>query len=191
MPKKKYSEYTYKCTKHTNCLFEARLKFVTVDQSSSKSQSSHKYSWRLYSRGAHSEEFTSNQVKKGIDPQFLDFVDFENERNTGPKMILRGLKESVWPDEVPFPTTLQISNRKALMAGKKEGPLTQYKYTPNLIKWVNEHLVKSKEQFDILSEHQFFTMGYVEYDKKKQRMVNWSLALHLPILLKVTSSQQL
>ena len=94
------------------------------------------------------QEFTSNQVKKGIDPQFLDFVDFENERNTGPKMILRGLKESVWPDEVPFPTTLQISNRKALMTVKKEGPLTQYMYTHNLIKWVNEHLVKSKEQFD-------------------------------------------
>ena len=161
--KKKYSEYTFKCGKHSNCPFQSRLKFVKKDQSSNPTIKAH--SWIIYYRGVHSEDFTSIQVKKGIDPLYLNFIDFENERNTAPKQILRRLKDMDWSDQVPFPTTIQISNRKAIMNSRKEGPVSQFMYAPNLIKWVNDNLIKSKEQFDRFPEHQVFTMGYVEYQK--------------------------
>ena len=51
------------------------------------------------------------------------------------------------------------------MNSRKEGPVSQFKYAPNLIKWVNDNLIKSKEQFESFPEHQVFTMGYVEYQK--------------------------
>ena len=162
-PKKKYSAYTFKCRKHIDCPFQSRLNFVKQVQSTDPT--SNRHSWIVFCRGVHSEGLTSIQVKKGIDPLYLNFVDFENERNTAPKQILRRMKDMDWPDQVPFPTTIQISNRKALMCAKKEGPVTKYQYAPNLIKWVNDNLLKTKEQFDCFPQHQFFTMGYVEYQK--------------------------
>jgi len=64
-----------------------------------------------------------------------------------------------------LPSALQINNRKQFSSAKVQGPLTQYNYAVNLITWVKDNMLKSKEHYDSLPEDQYFTMGYVEYTK--------------------------
>ena len=108
---------------------------------------------------------TSIDLKRGIDPLFLELIDDEIERDTTPREILRLIKAKDWNDSVDFPTEIQISNRKSHIAHNKEGPLTQYKYAVNIKNWVTENILKSKEQYQALHPHQWFTMGFVEYEK--------------------------
>ena len=86
-------------------------------------------SWGLYESGEHIVDKTTIQLKRGIDPVFIPFIDSENDRNTPPKSILKRIREMKWADaDVKFPTPMQISNRKNYLAGKVQGPLSQYKY---------------------------------------------------------------
>ena len=152
--KKLYAEYTYKCDKHLDCKYEFRIRYAGTTAT-----------WVPYERGEHSEDHTSVQLKRGINPLFLELIDSENERNTPPKTILKLIRERDWKDGVTFPTPLQISNRKQHLATKVQGPLTQYKYAVNLIKWVNDNKLRTKDQYENLHDDQYFTMGYVEYIK--------------------------
>ena len=150
-----FLEYTYKCSKHSDCQYKMRIRFMHTA-----------ISWGLFESGEHIEEKTTIQIKRGIDPVFLPFIDSENDRNTPPKTILKRIREMKWADEeVVFPTPLQISNRKNYLAKKVQGPLSQYKYAVNLINWVEENRLRNKEHFEKLSAHQYFTMGFVEYTK--------------------------
>jgi hypothetical protein len=88
---------------------------------------------------------TSIDLKRGIDLIFLELIDYEIERGTPTREILRAIKAKEWSDTVDYPTDIQITNRRSHSAISKEGPITQYKYTVNLKHWVNENLLKSKE----------------------------------------------
>ena len=73
-----------------------------------------RHSWIAFERGIHSDSFTSVAVKRGIDPIFLELIDNELRKLTPPREILRLIKERDWKDDaLQFPTTLQISNRRA------------------------------------------------------------------------------
>ena len=74
-------EYTYKCDKHTGCPYEMRVTF----SGSTKSKSW----WVATECEEHSEEQTSIQLKRGINPIFLPLIDSEIERNTATKTILK------------------------------------------------------------------------------------------------------
>ena len=151
--KRKYSEYIYKCTKYHTVA-------VTVYNSNSASRRIvllliHTRSWIALEQGVHSENMTSIDLKRGIDPLFLEFIDDEIERDTTPREILRLIKAKDWNDSVDFPTEIQISNRKSHIAHNKEGPLTQYKYAVNIKHWVNENIMKSKGQYQALHVHDY------------------------------------
>jgi hypothetical protein len=138
---------------------------VTVSNSNSASRRMVLLLIHALEQGVHSEDMTSIDLKRGIDPLFLEYIYDEIERDTTPREILRLIKAKDWNDSVDFPTEIQISNRKSHIAHNKEGPLTQYKYAVNIKNWVTENILKSKEQYQALHPHQWFTMGFVEYEK--------------------------
>ena len=151
-----FAEYTYKCDKHIDCQYEMRITFSGKHITKP---------WIPSESGEHSEDQTSIQLKRGINPIFLPFIDSEIERNTAPKTILKLIREKTWADDVTLPSALQINNRKQFSSAKVQGPLTQYNYAVNLITWVKDNMLKNKEHYDSLPEDQYFTMGYVEYTK--------------------------
>ena len=61
---------------------------------------------------------TSIDLKRGINPLFLELIDDEIERDTTPREILRLIKAKDWNDSVDFPTEIQISNRKSHRLGE-------------------------------------------------------------------------
>lgn len=127
-------------------------------------------SWVVSESGEHSANVTSIQLKRGINPLFLTVIDAEIERDTAPKAILTLLRKKKWTDDaVTLPTVVQISNRKSHLVGKVEGPLTQYKYAVNLIKWVEDNMLRNKEHYAQIADHQYFTMGFVEYTKNTNK----------------------
>ena len=79
--KELFAEYTYKCDKHTGCPYEMRVTFSGSTKSKSR--------WVATECGEHSEEQTSIQLKRGINPIFLPLIDSEIERNTATKTILK------------------------------------------------------------------------------------------------------
>ena len=74
--------------------------------------------WIPSESGEHSEDQTSIQLKRGINPIFLPLIDSEIERNTAPKTILKLIREKTWADDVTFPSALQINNRKQFSSAK-------------------------------------------------------------------------
>ena len=147
--------------KHNDCGYRFKFKFFLP----SNGTPPYRHSWIAFEQGSHSEIMTSIDLKRGIDPIFLELIDYEIERGTSTREILRAIKAKEWSDTVDYPTDIQITNRRSHSAISKEGPITQYKYTVNLKHWVNENLLKSKEQYQALHDHQWFTMGFVEYEK--------------------------
>jgi hypothetical protein len=58
-------------------------------------------------QGVHSEDMTSIDLKRGIDPLFLEFIDDEIERDIAPRReILRLIKAKDWNDSIDFPTEI-------------------------------------------------------------------------------------
>ena len=155
---KLYAEYTYFCDKHIDCQYAMRITCC----------GSTKF-WIVSDSGNHSEVLTSIPLARGINPIYIPFIDSQIERNVGPKTILKLIRGQAWTDKVPFPTALQITNRKQHSAGVKQGPLTQYKFAVNLIQWVNDNMLRSKDQYEKLPDDKYFTMGYVEYTKQTKK----------------------
>lgn len=156
--KKLYAEYTYFCDKHIDCQYAMRISCC----------GSTKF-WIVSESGEHCAVVTSIPLARGINPIYIPFIDSQIERNTGPKTILKLIRGLSWTDEVAFPTVLQITNRKQHSASKLQGPLSQYKYSVNLIQWVNDNMLRSKEHFEKLPDNQYFTMGFVEYTKQTKK----------------------
>jgi hypothetical protein len=148
---------TNEARKEIKTLFEGLATAGYIEKSTVKSyQNSF---WIAFEQGVHSEDMTSIDLKRGIDPLYLELIDDEIERDTTtPREILRLIKAKDWNDSVDFPTEIQISNRKSHIAHNKEGPLTQYKYAVNIKNWVTENILKSKEQYQALHPHQWFTI---------------------------------
>ena len=60
-----FREYTYKCSKHSDCPYKMRVSYTAM-------------SWGLYESGEHIVDKTTIQLKRGIDPVFIPFIDSEN-----------------------------------------------------------------------------------------------------------------
>ena len=130
---------------------------------------------------------------KGIDPKYLPFIDTEIETNNTARGIIRALRQYFPQDSLDcFPTMKQLNNRlynsprfintfpnwllinrnlffyfrKAHTQRKQEGPLTQYASVHNLKRWYEEHKMKNEVQYQLIGDHDFFTMGFVEYMKQ-------------------------
>ena len=95
---------------YTACSYRFKFKFCKQTNGTPP----HTHSWIAFEQGVHSEDMTSiDDLKRGIDPLFLEFIDDEIERDTTPREILRLIKAKDWNDSVDFPTEIQISNRKS------------------------------------------------------------------------------
>ncbi len=72
-----FAEYTYKCDKHIDCQYEMRITTFSGKRITKP--------WIPSESGEHSEDQTSIQLKRGINPIFLPLIESEIERNTVPK----------------------------------------------------------------------------------------------------------